>query len=135
MKSDWFNLERELDKWGQAGNQACFWWRDDDLEAPGPNFERLLELRRDVPLSLAVIPKMAKPQITKSIGACKEIDIIQHGFAHKIMRLLRLKEANLASIEHALKFIEIYLSAKKSYRTYSANNSFLFLLPHGTGSQ
>ena len=83
MKSDWFNFERELDKWGQAGSQACFWWRDDDLEAPGPRFQRLLELRRDAPLSLAVIPKMAKPQIAKSIGACKEIDIIQHGFAHK----------------------------------------------------
>ena len=83
MNSDWFSLERELDKWGQAGNQACFWWRDDDLETPGPKFERLLELRRDAPLALAVIPKMAKPQIAKSIGAYTEIDIIQHGFAHK----------------------------------------------------
>ena len=83
MKADWFDLEMEFEKWGQAGNQACFWWRDDDLEAPGPRFERLLELRRGAPLSLAVIPKMAKPQIAENIKAYEEIDIIQHGFSHR----------------------------------------------------
>ena len=135
MKSDWLNFERELDKWGQAGKQACFWWRDDDLEAPGPRFQRLLELRRDAPLSLAVIPKMAKPQIAKSIGACKEIDIIQHGFAHKNYETAPSKRSEFGVNRTCTQVHRDLSIGKKSCQTYSARNSFLLLRPHGTESQ
>lgn len=92
MNSSWIELEKELDKWGRGKHKACFWWRDDDLEAPGPKFQRLLNLRRSTPISLAVIPKTIQNHVAKSICGCDKIDIIQHGFLHKNHEIASLKK-------------------------------------------
>ena len=35
---DW--LARELDRWGESGQSASFWWRDDDATEPSAELER-----------------------------------------------------------------------------------------------
>lgn len=82
MTADWADLDQELEAWGACRGRACFWWRDDDLEAPSPALDRLLELRADAPIALAVIPKSAKESLAVRLGECPALDILQHGFAH-----------------------------------------------------
>ncbi len=80
----WRWLARELDRWGEAGLTAQFWWRDDDATAPGPKLERLADLAavHAVPLALAVIPD----RVDDALGAWLEsrplLSVLQHGFAH-----------------------------------------------------
>jgi hypothetical protein len=38
----WRRLEAELDRWGDAGRAATFWWRDDDASDATPALETLL---------------------------------------------------------------------------------------------
>ena len=85
MKSDWFNFERELDKWGQAGSQACFWWRDDDAIEPTPALERMLSLANThkVDLAFAVIPKMATKALAERFDDEPHALVLQHGWQHK----------------------------------------------------
>jgi hypothetical protein len=80
----WDNLSNELDAWAATGKTAEFWWRDDDAIDATPALDRLLSLRRDldVPLALAVIPANARPMLAASLRGESDIDILQHGYAH-----------------------------------------------------
>lgn len=82
--SVWEKLKAELDAWSTAGQQAEFWWRDDDAIDATPTLDRLLALRRQlgIPLSLAVIPANARPMLAASLRGESDIDVLQHGYAH-----------------------------------------------------
>jgi hypothetical protein len=75
-------LTAELDAWQASKRTANFWWRDDDLEKPGPCLDRLLEMRGETPIALAVIPSTAAKSLTDRLRRCSSVDVIQHGFAH-----------------------------------------------------
>lgn len=79
---DW--LRRELDNWGEAGLQACFWWRDDDAVEPSRELERLLRLGQQhaAPLALAVIPARLEPGLSDCLQAHPLSCVLQHGYAH-----------------------------------------------------
>lgn len=83
----WDLFFAELDAWQAAGQVAGFWWRDDDATRPGPKLDRLLDLAGARPLSLAVIPQMARNSLARRIathnGHGGSAAILQHGYAHR----------------------------------------------------
>ena len=82
--ADWSGLELELDAWQREGRTATFWWRDDDAKGVTEDLDRLLALRKEVrvPLALAVIPSGAHDPLARRLGALAEVTVLQHGFAH-----------------------------------------------------
>ncbi|MDZ4735963.1 MAG: polysaccharide deacetylase family protein [Rhodospirillaceae bacterium] len=85
--STWRDLTAELDRWQKAGRKATFWWRDDDVEAPGRRLDRLLDLSESVaakplPLALAVIPAGADPALADRLRGLRHVSVLQHGWSH-----------------------------------------------------
>jgi len=83
--SGWAALEHELDRWGEAGAKALFWWRDDDAVGPSAELDRLLALRGELgpPLSIATIPAEAGPELAGRLKHETSVTLLQHGFAHR----------------------------------------------------
>ncbi|WP_299395497.1 polysaccharide deacetylase family protein [Pelagibius sp.] len=84
--SDWAALERELDRWGEAGQAATLWWRDDDATARTAALDRLIDLAASLslPLAVAVIPQAAEATLAASLaGSAAGVRVLQHGFAHR----------------------------------------------------
>lgn len=81
----WATLDAELDQWGAAGRTATLWWRDDDAGDWHPGLDRLFALAADhgVPLALAVIPAAAEPTLADRVASAPNIQILQHGYAHR----------------------------------------------------
>ncbi|MGB0630276.1 MAG: polysaccharide deacetylase family protein [Alphaproteobacteria bacterium] len=94
--SSWQELSAELDLWADAGEVATFWWRDDDAIEPTPALDRLLALRQEtgVPVAIAVIPANAQPELG-DVVADENVDILQHGYAHRNHREKPAKKAEL----------------------------------------
>jgi hypothetical protein len=80
--ADWPDLVAELDRWGEAGQIASLWWRDDDAVAPTPELASLLRVAGDVPLALAVIPAEADPELPGFLRTIRHIAVMQHGWRH-----------------------------------------------------
>ena len=80
----WQWLERELDRWSQAGLRAQFWWRDDDASDSSDALDRLLRLaqERQGPLALAVIPARLQAGLVDSLKNQPLVTVLQHGYAH-----------------------------------------------------
>jgi hypothetical protein len=95
----WDRLSAELDAWAVAGRIAEFWWRDDDAIDATPALDRLLTLRADLelPLALAVIPANARPSLVTVLKGQAGIDILQHGYAHISHRPAGEKKAELGA--------------------------------------
>lgn len=93
----WDRLAVELDAWATVGQVAEFWWRDDDAIDVTPALDRLLALRADLnlPLALAVIPANARPALATMLKGQNDIDILQHGYAHISHRPAGEKKAEL----------------------------------------
>jgi hypothetical protein len=81
-RADWHDLTAELDLWGEAGRAATLWWRDDDAIAPTPQLARLLRLAAGVPLALAVIPALVRPELTEALAGRPHVAVLQHGWQH-----------------------------------------------------
>lgn len=84
LQDEWKALQAELDCWTQAGRIATFWWRDDDASDVTPALERLLGLhgRVKIPLTVAVIPKLATRDLAARLNGLHQIAVVQHGWAH-----------------------------------------------------
>lgn len=80
--SEFEPLQRELDRWGEAGRQATWWWRDDDAAQPSPELDRLLQLS-DVPLALAVVPAATDEKLAARLAPVGNVRVLQHGYAHQ----------------------------------------------------
>jgi hypothetical protein len=82
--SAWALLDDELARWQEAGRVPDLWWRDDDAADVTPALARLLDVRREaaVPLALAVVPAKATPALAERLGAERDVDLLQHGYAH-----------------------------------------------------
>jgi len=80
---DWLALE--LDRWGDSGQSASFWWRDDDATEPSAELDRLLNLsmRYDLPLALAVIPAPLDSRLANEVDQFSRTSVLQHGFDHR----------------------------------------------------
>ena len=80
MNSAWSLLDREVDAWRSEGREASLWWRDDDAVRPTCELARLLSLRPECPLGLAVIPRGAQAALAGELTG--SVDVLVHGFAH-----------------------------------------------------
>ncbi len=80
----WLRLDEEIAQWRAVGRAARLWWRDDDAADVTPALDRLLALRRDleVPLALAVVPARATAGLAQRLAAESDVDVLQHGYAH-----------------------------------------------------
>ncbi|TDE39069.1 polysaccharide deacetylase family protein [Antarcticimicrobium sediminis] len=85
MTWDWSPLDRELDRWQQAGLTLPLWWRDDDATAPSQALGELAALAEavDLPVHLAVIPANAEPALAEAIKADPRLIPVVHGWAHQ----------------------------------------------------
>ena len=83
MEADWRDLVDELDRWDAAGRIAALWWRDDDAVAATPQLEALLRVAGDIPLGLAVIPALARPELAEALAERPQIAVLQHGWQHR----------------------------------------------------
>jgi hypothetical protein len=84
----WLDLVNELDRWAEAERVATLWWRDDDAVAPSSRLDRLVSLAGDIPVALAVIPAVVKPELAvwlscsaQSVRAAR-LAVLQHGWRH-----------------------------------------------------
>lgn len=95
----WDRFTAELDAWVTAGRVAEFWWRDDDAIDATLALDRLLALRADLdlPLALAVIPATARPALSAELKGRPGIDVLQHGYAHISHRPPGEKKAELGA--------------------------------------
>src|SRR5579862_10004652 len=80
--AEWSDLVDELDRWGLAGCAANLWWRDDDAVAPTPQLDELLRLSDEVPIALAVIPALARPELANAFDGRPHVAVLQHGWQH-----------------------------------------------------
>ena len=82
--ASWADLEDELAAWQVAGQTPTFWWRNDDANAPSLELEPLLSLsnRHGIPAHLAVVPESISPALAPRLAACRDVHVLQHGFAH-----------------------------------------------------
>jgi peptidoglycan/xylan/chitin deacetylase (PgdA/CDA1 family) len=78
----WSDLVDEFDRWGEAGATAILWWRDDDAVAATPRLDDLLRLAGEVPLALAVIPALARPDLGAALAGAPLVAVLQHGWQH-----------------------------------------------------
>lgn len=75
----------ELQKWADAGNVAGLWWRDDDVQKPSVQLERLLAIsgRHQAAVSLAAIPDGVQSSLADELTGRDYVNILQHGFSHR----------------------------------------------------
>jgi hypothetical protein len=84
----WADLTGELDRWEEAGRIATLWWRDDDAVRGNDCLDRLISIADGVPISLAVIPAPAHPELAEWLAhpsrsaRAARIAILQHGWHH-----------------------------------------------------
>jgi hypothetical protein len=82
-RAGWSDLLEELDCWSAAGRAATLWWRDDDATAPNDRLDRLLAIAGKVPVTLAVIPAAAEPELACWLARrAPGVAIVQHGWRH-----------------------------------------------------
>jgi hypothetical protein len=79
----WSAFEDALARRRDAGRPVGFWWRDDDAGAVSPDVERLILLskRTKAPLSLAVVPTAASPELFALLH--DGVTVLQHGTDHR----------------------------------------------------
>ena len=75
-------LNHELAIWRRAWHVPILWWRDDDSREPTWRLDRLLEIRRDLPLTLAVIPDVDLSPLANRLAAAANVNVAQHGVDH-----------------------------------------------------
>ena len=82
--SSWRALSDELDRWAEAGHRATLWWRDDDAAHADPTLDRLLGLRQNLglPLALAAMPALIDDDAAAAIARDGGAVVLQHGYAH-----------------------------------------------------
>jgi peptidoglycan/xylan/chitin deacetylase (PgdA/CDA1 family) len=98
----WSDLLEELDRWGETGRMATLWWRDDDATGPNDHLDRLLASAGDVPVTLAVIPAAAEPELAPWLAQrAPRADIVQHGWRHVDHSAERKKSEFPATRPHA----------------------------------
>lgn len=81
-------IREEAARWHAAGRVPVFWLRDDDAVDPTPALDRLISLTAvyDVPLTLAVIPKLTGGPLAVRLDREDHVTVAVHGWAHKSHR-------------------------------------------------
>ncbi|MHB2264007.1 glycosyltransferase [Aliihoeflea sp. PC F10.4] len=77
-------FSRRLDELAHDGRTVDVWWRDDDAASDTLALHRLLQLRRDlgVPLALAASPGLVEPSLPALLQDEKDVYALVHGVSH-----------------------------------------------------
>lgn len=77
-------LDAELALWEESGFNPRLWWRDDDAIDVSAPLSKLSDLADQwkVPVLLAVIPSLAKQELSIFISNNPWLDAATHGFSH-----------------------------------------------------
>jgi hypothetical protein len=81
--AEWPDLVDEFERWAAAGRVATLWWRDDDAVTATPQLDALLHLAGDLPVALAVIPALARPELANAVSGMPGVALLQHGWQHR----------------------------------------------------
>ena len=76
-------LNHELAYWRRAWRVPVLWWRDDDAREPTWQLDKLLDIRGDVPVTLAVIPDVDLHPLANRLSGVAGVTIAQHGVDHE----------------------------------------------------
>ncbi|AXI48043.1 polysaccharide deacetylase [Sulfitobacter sp. SK012] len=84
MKANWGPVEAELAKMRHDGLALPIWWRDDDAVTTTRAFRRLIRLseKLNVPVHVAVIPKLADTRLSEKIADSATVVPLVHGWEH-----------------------------------------------------
>ena len=112
----WQWLGRELDAWVIEGHAARFWWRDDDATEPSSALSKLAGLSDslNIPLALAVIPSLLKPELIDFLRNRALISVLQHGYAHENHAAPGQRKLELGGTRATVKLIA---DLKQGYQT------------------
>jgi hypothetical protein len=80
----WALLGAELDRWADAGQTATLWWRDDDAGEMTAQLDRLLKLRENtgIALALAAVPTRVDASFRSRLAVEADVAVLQHGYSH-----------------------------------------------------
>ncbi len=76
-------LNHELAYWRRAWRVPVLWWRDDDAREPTWQLDKLLEVRGELPITLAVIPDVDLHPLANRLTGVEGVTIAQHGVDHQ----------------------------------------------------
>ena len=127
----WCWLQRELDRWLEAGIKAEFWWRDDDAIEYSPQLEKLIGLseRYTAPLALAVIPAKLKPDLVAELTSHPQISVLQHGYAHIDHASDGQRKLELGGARNVADALQELKTGQHQLRQAFANNFSAVLVP------
>jgi peptidoglycan/xylan/chitin deacetylase (PgdA/CDA1 family) len=79
----WSALAAELERW--SGAPALLWWRDDDAVSAGRALDKLLAVRTEcnLPIALACVPAMAETSLARALDEMPVVRTLAHGWDHR----------------------------------------------------
>lgn len=85
MRVDWSPLRSTLKEFRRNGLDLPVWWRDDDATEPTEALDQLHDtaLRLQVPVHVAVISGLAKPELASMNDASGILVPVAHGWKHE----------------------------------------------------
>lgn len=117
----WARLQAEIARRGGVR----FWWRDDDAAAPSPALERLLAF--GIPISLAVVPDAAVPELFKKMG--NHVAVLQHGSDHVNRAAPGEKKTEFPAAEPDAQALERLAAARGRLRRLAGERALPVLVP------
>jgi hypothetical protein len=126
---NWSEFEDELARRRDAGRPVRFWWRDDDAGPVLPSLNQLLALAKDkhIPLSLAVVPEAAEPELFKLLH--ERVTVLQHGTDHRNRAAAGEKKTEYPAGEPVEAALARILDGLGRLRTFAGRKLFPVLAP------
>jgi hypothetical protein len=127
----WQLLVTELQLWLDSGKTVQFWWRDDDACEHTEQLERLYSVsqQHNVPLSIAVIPQRLKECLVTYCKNKSDIEVLQHGFAHKSHAAVGQKKIELGGLAKTDEILNELKTGKTALENNFSNQFIPVLVP------
>lgn len=126
-------LLHEIAIWRRAWRRPLIWWRDDDARSPDWRLDRLLETRRRLPITLAIIPDGDLPALARRLDREPRLTIAQHGVDH-VNRLAPGVARSEFPLHMKQEAINAAVSAGRARMAASGLNPLLFVPPWNEAS-
>ena len=117
----WARFEAAIERRGGVR----FWWRDDDAALPDPALERLLSF--EVPLSLAVVPQLAAPELFHLLK--DSVSVLQHGTDHRNRAAPGEKKTEFPAAEPDERALERLAAASRRLKKLAGERALPVLVP------
>jgi len=133
MSADvWQGVRDELTLWEATGQQARFWFRDDDAICATPALRRLeaLASRHGIEIGIAIIPGTAQPELVGYMGEHEaSLHPMCHGWMHEIYKSIEFGEFGAGRPRQALRVDAV--RALKRFQSLFPGSFPVFVPPFG----